>query len=369
MTGSDIDSLHILPLADLPIDTKVLRNARLVKNVRLEGMLEMFQERGSGSGQSSPKNLHDFFEIDSEKSRDFELINKLAALPSYDVYSLRVSLRDLGIDMSELTWLKLSDEKTAELSTFMGEFTRPLVRFVYGDKTSMPASLAELMSLFSDPDATVARENLMRLAEQLDVDLMRIPKFLEDYADVYMSLSFYRSCMEDIAPILANFLAGLHAIRSSSHFRDDRRLITDCKHVEQKLSLLYSDVSGVLGRFRSNTESMWESPTAEDYRRMEDMILGLQAHIGKVLCALTVKMLAWQKMFPREADETQLSAKAAFVVSEMKYGLQNLRPLSETLDLEAEGDAAPEDGNAPDDDSATEETEAAEANDPAVAAA
>lgn len=332
MTGTDVDSLYILPLADMPIEIKALREARLVKNARLEGMVELFQERGSGSGHLPPDGLADFFDFSGERCQDFILINKLCALPSYDVYSLRVSLREIGVDISAMNALKLSDQKTAELASYMNEFTRPLVKFVYGDNGRAPAGLSELMRMFSDPDASVARENLARLAQQLDVDLERIPRFLEDYADVYMSLSFYRQCLEGLAPNLTNFLKGLHAIRTSSYFRDERRLIADCNAVERKLSELYTNIAGILDEFRETTETMWDDPNADSYRETEEMIINLQAHIGEVLCALTVKLLAWQSKFRSDGGEGRLAAKAAFVVSEMKYGLDSIRPLSQCIE-------------------------------------
>ena len=341
MDSADVDSLHILPLHDMPIASKPLRSARLVKNARLKGMLELFKEKGAGSGQLSPDGLSDFFDFSGDRRQDYEIINQLGALPSYDVYSLRVSLRDFGIDVSKLSSLKLSAGKTEQLTHHMGEFTMPLVRYIYGEKTVMPLELPELLHMFVDPDATVARENLTRMASVLEVDLMRIPRFLEDYADVFMSLCFYRQCLEDIAPMLASFLNSLQEIRSSGSFGDDRTLIKDCYEVERKLSVMFSDVAGVLDEFRRQTERMWESPTAASYRAMEALIASLQTRIGEVLCALTVKMLAWTEKFPPEAGG-QLSAKAAFVISEMKYGLGGIRSLS----LKTEQDDRPDDREA-----------------------
>ena len=71
---------------------------------------------------------------------------------------------------------------------------------------------------------------------------------------------------------------------------------------------------------------MWENLSAEYYRQMESMVIGQQTRIGEILCALTVKMMAWDARFP-VAGDGQLSAKAAFVVGEMKHGLDRLRPL------------------------------------------
>ncbi|MDA0664514.1 MAG: hypothetical protein O3B08_16995 [Proteobacteria bacterium] len=46
----DMDSLHILPLNQLPLKTPSLKRARLVKNVRLDSVIELFSDKDSGSG-------------------------------------------------------------------------------------------------------------------------------------------------------------------------------------------------------------------------------------------------------------------------------------------------------------------------------
>ena len=45
----DNDSLHILPLEIVPLRTKSLREARLVKNAHLESMVELFSDAQAGS--------------------------------------------------------------------------------------------------------------------------------------------------------------------------------------------------------------------------------------------------------------------------------------------------------------------------------
>ncbi|MEE9545500.1 MAG: hypothetical protein V3V55_07925, partial [Rhodospirillales bacterium] len=47
----DRDSPHILPLSILPVETKALKRARLIKNARLESVVEFFDDIHAGSGQ------------------------------------------------------------------------------------------------------------------------------------------------------------------------------------------------------------------------------------------------------------------------------------------------------------------------------
>ncbi|WP_245986375.1 hypothetical protein [Azospirillum thermophilum] len=48
------DALHILPLSAIPLETPGLQHARLIKNVRLQTVVEMFRDAQAGSGQVSP---------------------------------------------------------------------------------------------------------------------------------------------------------------------------------------------------------------------------------------------------------------------------------------------------------------------------
>lgn len=326
MNATEIDTLHILPLSQLPLESRPLRQARLVKNARLESMVELFCEHGSGSGQVPPHRLNDFFEFEGRATRDFDIICQLGKLTSYDVCSVRVSLRRLGIAIEDLDGLRLSDTNTADLNQHMTEFTRPLMRYVYGNDSVRTTGLADLMRLIADPNAGAARENLRRMAHRLEVELTQIPKFLADYADVYMSLTFYHQCLERITPLLAEVMAALNAICTLPPHANDPVIVRNCVLVRSRLKSLVGDVTGVLETFRSHTQNMWENLSADQYRETERMVLDHQKRIGDILCALTVKMNAWNRQFPVKSDH-QLSAKAAFVMSEIKPRLSEIQSL------------------------------------------
>ncbi len=57
----DRDSLYILPLAMIPMQTPALRRARLIKNVRLDGVVELFEDAVPAPARSSRGCLpHEF---------------------------------------------------------------------------------------------------------------------------------------------------------------------------------------------------------------------------------------------------------------------------------------------------------------------
>ena len=100
---TDQDSLFILPLSIVPLKTKGLKRARLVKNSRLEGMIELFSGDETGSGQVTPSGLERVFQFTEENVSDLDMIRNLSTLGSYDIFSLRIELRRLGLEVDDVT--------------------------------------------------------------------------------------------------------------------------------------------------------------------------------------------------------------------------------------------------------------------------
>ena len=114
----DRDSLYILPLSIIPLDTPSLRRARLIKNVRLDSIVELFEDKKAGSGQIEVEDLpHEFGWRDVPLHPDLLVMRKLAMLPSFDVYSLRVLLRQHNIPVNDFASLRLSKKAAAFTTT------------------------------------------------------------------------------------------------------------------------------------------------------------------------------------------------------------------------------------------------------------
>src|SRR3546814_8071019 len=83
---------------------------------------------------------------------DLVLLRKLALLPSFDVYSLRILFRDNDIPITNEDVLKLSAAKIAELTSYMMSFTRPLIREIYQDADLNVSTFDDVLALFRTPD-------------------------------------------------------------------------------------------------------------------------------------------------------------------------------------------------------------------------
>jgi len=273
VSNADRDSLHTLPLAILPIETPALAWARLVKNVHLEGMVEIFADLDTGSGLLPVEGLaQEFGWPDGETGPphpDLVLMRKLANLHSYDVYSLRISLRQQGIEVNDVSALTLSDQKISELTEYMNAFTRPLLLSIYGDDDTSVENFADILSLFRDPDVARARQKLQRLADRLEIKLTQIPGFLEDYGDIFLSLSYYRQCLDEIQPVLEDFQDALQDLSDNWQLKTDKNLMDACAVMTETCRRVVAWVEGRLEQFDESGASLWRDASANSFGHIE----------------------------------------------------------------------------------------------------
>lgn len=324
--SNDNDALHILPLANIPLQVPALRKTRLIKNAKLEGVVELYNDAATGSGQVTPEGLADVFDFSGERATDLVIVKKLADLPSYDVYSLRCSLAKAKIDVEDVEVLKLSDEMVDSLSAQMRTFTRPLVARIYGDESDEAHSLQDIWQLFTDQRADQALKNLSELAAQLEIGLTDMPKFLEDYADVYLSLAFYQKCHEDNASGFDALMRDLEGLTRAPSLQDKPAAARQFEAAVETFRKLYFTVGNMLVALRARTTVMWEDISAQRFRKMNELVIGHQQKIGALLCAITVKLNAWRRYAASAATEGATD-KANFVNSSMMYGLGALTEL------------------------------------------
>lgn len=323
----DLDTLHILPLSIIPFENRSICSARLIKNARLHSMIELFQDEDAGSGQMTVDAAARQLRDESDASpRDITILRKLSRLPSYDVYSLRVALREQDIPISDISELKLSPQKSKELGGYMKDFTMPLIRDIYGSGDVEVKEFDDLLNLFRNPDVKMAREKLDMMAKKLDIDLMELPRFLEDYGDIFLSLAYYKHCLDETAPITQGFLDSLHKIRSNWELKNDTNLMKTCEMLEKTFTGLSAHLKRLFDEFDASTKGFWNDVSAERFRQVEALIESYHTTIGAVLCALSVKMGAWHNLFPRESVGGPVK-RSEFIMLEMRQGIEEVRKI------------------------------------------
>ncbi len=141
-----------------------------------------------------------------------------------------------------------------------------------------------------------------------------------------MSLSYYRQCLDLIVPIIEGFVAALDDMRNSVQFKDNVNLMNTCDMMESTFEGLKTTITDYLESFERESMDLWDDISAEHFKKVEDLIRGYHTFIGGVLCALSVKMGAWSKLFPHRRAGG-LPKCAEFILSEMKLGIEKIREI------------------------------------------
>ena len=321
----DRDSLHTMPLKIVPLRLPALRRARLVKTSQLESQIELFTDGSTGSGLIEVAAIPDFIGADEEDLKaDMSVLHELALLNSFDVFSLRNSLRDLKIDVRQASDLKLSGAMEETLTEYMKSFTRPLVVNVFGATNDNVESSGQIIQMFTNIDRKVALKNMQKIAKMMNITVAEIPDFLEKYGDIYMSLSYFRKCLDEVVPTFDLFTKWMDEMRDTM-LRDNKQLMVKCEYVHSALNEILSSITGRFESFDRNSQTFWDNISMDSFQRLHALITNHHETIGGVLCGLTVKLNAWETRFPSQGGSPY--KRAEFVQSEMAPGLEKLQKL------------------------------------------
>lgn len=331
-TESDMDSMHILPLSIIPLETPSLKRARLIKNIRLESVVELFNAADTGSGQIPVAELGLAMDWSKDEEHpDEAILNALSNLHSYDVYSLRIQLRKLNITCEDPNALKLSDSKHGELMRFMNDFTQPLLRQIYDTGDSGVQSMDQLISQFSSPNQEEALRNLKLMADKLQIKLQEVPQFLEKYADIYLSIAYGRDCLDTLIPRIVAYGEAMQEFRDNYELSKDKRLMRSIDFINGTLSDVTASVVGRFESFDRASETMWDNITTDSFAKVKKMVRGHHVLVGTILCSLNVKMNGWQEVV---AAGSGLLRRADFVRSDMMQGMEKISKIEQTVQEE-----------------------------------
>jgi hypothetical protein len=263
---------------------------------------------------------------------DLILMRNLAKLHNYDVFSLRHSLRDMGIDVNDNEHLKLSPAKNAELTAYMTEFTRPLIAQIYGGEDIEIQSFDDVISLFRNPDIKKAPEKIHVMSAKLEIKPEDIPKFMEDYGDIFLSLSYYRQCLDSMEPTITEFLEAVADLRDNFQFKSDQSLTQTCNMLGSTINELMAAITGRFENFQRGTKNMWDEISATRFRKVEKLISTYHTTIGGVLCSLNVKMEAWITLFPNPSAGGP-GKRAEFIMGDMQQGMEKIQSIEDSAPM------------------------------------
>ncbi|MBI1214665.1 MAG: hypothetical protein GC185_02470 [Alphaproteobacteria bacterium] len=323
---SDSDAIDTLPLSIIPLSSSALRTAKLIKNSRLETTVELHNDPVSGSLQISPEDISKTF---ANSEGDQKIISKLATLGSYDVYSLRSGLKNLGIPVDE-TVLELSEDMKGVLHKYTLEFTRPIIEHIFGPEaapTDGSRGPDTLRNMFSDPDKALVQSRLRTMAEKTGVPLAEIPAFLEEYNDVFLSVAYYRHTFHSVVPDINRLWLWLGELRQQRDALGSARTMTSCRKVEESLRFVSSSIRERLSKFQAGFDSFWTDINRESFAQLRKEIEENHVGMGAVLCGLVVKVRNWSHEFPDNSKGGGPATRAQYVLTEMEPGLEQLKAM------------------------------------------
>jgi hypothetical protein len=169
-----------------------------------------------------------------------------------------------------------------------------------------------------------ARERLINMAKTLSIDVMDVPIFLENYGDTFMSLSYFRFCLERLEPYFSACLESLTPIRRHFQLKQNGNLMKTCDVVEDVINSVTAKITGTLEAFEKRTHQMWDNISQEEFQVVKNMVERHHVTIGAALCGLTVKMNAFARAFPHARAGGPIK-RADFMMSDMIQGIEIIR--------------------------------------------
>jgi hypothetical protein len=325
----DMDMLHILPLSIIPLDATSLKRARLIKNSQLDSVIELYRDPSAGSLQVEAKELPKMYKWGpTDHVEDRRIISSLAELTSYDVYCLRIDLRRLGIEVNEQAQLQLSKAKREELTDYMRRFTSPLIKQIYGGDEMNITNFDEILGLFSNPDKESALKNIKVMSDKLEIDMGAVPEFLEEYGDIFLSLAFYRQCLDELIPQITAFIEVMDDFNQSYQMRHDKSLMATCGYLRDNLNDVTARITGRFESFEKHSEAMWDDLSASSFRKVRKLIESHHSTVGGVLCGLSLKMKVWDEAVG--GGRYGPVQRAEFVMSHMRSGMDRIKQIEDS---------------------------------------
>lgn len=312
----DTDSLSTLPLAILPFGSVTLRGLLMVKNIHCESVVQMFRDNRAGSGHVHPDKLKQT--IHEISRADMDIVTKVGKLHSFDVYCLRISLRDLGIEVNDTKHLKLSKSMQAELDKYVRPFTARLTRSIFGDDSDEAAN-TDVGQLLKNADPAKALDNLKLIAQKIQIDLNKVPLFLEDYGDIYLSIAYYRNILDQLEPKIENFTMAMDIITKHQQLKTNADVVATAKRMTARVEKMQDVLRGRFHLFTQSTNEMWNDMNADKFADFKKMVEDNHGAIGGILCKLDNKMDAWHQKFPSR-DSAGPNRCADFLMADMRQG-------------------------------------------------
>jgi len=265
-----------------------------------------------------------------ELEQDYPKLVALSTMASFDVFSLRIGLRRLGIPVNDDKYLSLTPETQRELMAYMKDFTKPLLTKIYGQSDQMQIhDFSSLVGLFRSPNKQEALRNLSRMSSTLGIALSDIPAFLEDYGDIFLSVAYYRSSFDKTRGTIGEFLKWMEKIKENASLAQDRNTMYNYKVAHDTLNNINNTIVARISLFQEQFGRFWADINMRSFLEIKKMIESNHELLGGVLCGLSVKMGSWRERFPSGGGSPNV--RADFLLSDIVPGLAKINEMANKI--------------------------------------
>ncbi len=127
------------------------------------------------------------------------------------------------------------------------------------------------------------------MARELAIDITEVPKFLEDYGDTFLSLSYFSHCLDRLSPYIAACMNSIALIKTNFQCKQNDALMKACVAVESATTSLRDGIVKRLKMIEERTQKLFSNMNQKEFRSIKEMIEREHVTIGAILCGLTVK--------------------------------------------------------------------------------
>jgi hypothetical protein len=204
----------------------------------------------------------------------------------------------------------------------MRRITRPLIKNLYGDADLDVSDTQTLLDLVRNPDRDKVRDRLDRMATTLGVSIARLPTYLEDFGELYLSLSYFEGYFIEHIPKVDQLILWAQDVAQSSHLRNDPTAQKTFTGVERRIRYLKENLETRFKNLSEVTRVDWDLLDVTMFQKVQRSILAEQIYLATGLCGLAVKIYEWERVFPNAGGSPDRVLE--FVGSELRPGLDNL---------------------------------------------
>jgi hypothetical protein len=92
---------------------------------------------------------------------------------------------------------------------------------IYDSADSNADNISQLVQKYKSPDKQDTLDNLKLMADRLGVAIHEVPDFLEEYADIYLSVSYGKYCLNQLIPQIIAFEESMEKLKENLELSND----------------------------------------------------------------------------------------------------------------------------------------------------